>query len=173
MTLSRIGTLGLHTRYLGALILLLVLAAPAAAEKPDHRAWGPALAVLNGAGVEVVLFGSTPAKGASIEGPSAQGSCTATCCNGTSFLTCTGSYCEAQDADCSVGIRGYCSGTDTGTKYCPDCSWQMCTDCSEEPACEVKHGTPCSTPWEEADCSFPDRSCGDCICDDTTWMCTL
>lgn len=160
---------------LGLLAALLGLTAPAAAESPAVRGWDPTLAILQGAGLEAVLFGPIPRVGTSIDGPGAQATCIAECCDG-STQTCTGSSCFAVDADCDSGERGYCYGTATGTKYCPDCSAPVCEPdppCAEEPHCESLNGSPCSTFMEERSCSFSDGSCGGCFCDGSNWTCTI
>lgn len=158
------------TRFLTIAALLWVLAAPAAAvEVPADQDWGPTLAVLNGAGVEAVLFNGAPAKGASIGGPNALGTVTADCCDG-STVTCEGSSGHFKDFDCGSGEPGFCE-TDEERKDCPDCSW--CTSCANEPLCEEAHGTPC-TSGETMECSFSDGSCGQCDCFfGDTWTCTL
>ena len=57
---------------------------------------------------------------------------TAYCWDGTS-RTCSGTTVSAVDSRCSVNQRGYCTGSSTGTLYCPVCPAQTCsayTQCS-------------------------------------------
>lgn len=159
---------------LGVAALTLTLTAPASAQAPADRDWEPTLAVLNGAGTEAVLFGPAPARGASIDGPSALGTVTAECCDG-STVTCQGSSGSFQDADCDVGQRGYCSTAEEGTKYCPSCSSPSCVQgCSSAPSCEDLNGTSCFSPGTSTPCSTSDGSCSSCSCTSTNlWMCLL
>lgn len=155
------------TRSLTIAALLWVLAAPAAAAPAD-----PTLAVLNGAGVEAVLFGSAPAEGASVDGPSALGTVTADCCDGSS-VTCEGSSGSFQDADCDAGQRGYCSTPEEGTKYCPSCTSPSCSDgCTGAPSCNDLNGTPCFAGTTQ--CSGPDGTCATCDCTfGGSWLCPI
>ena len=159
---------------LGVAALLLALAAPAAADSPTERVWGPTLAVLDGAGAEAVLLGSAPAEGVSADGPSALGTVEADCCDG-STKTCEGSSGHFVDADCENGERGYCYTAEEGTKYCPDCSSPSCTEnCSSDPYCQSKHGTSCSG-FNFSTCQIwgSGGDCGNCTCDGSSWICTL
>lgn len=154
-------------------ILLLALA-PASAEAPPERDRELTLAVLNGAGVEALLLSPAPAEPAAIDGPSAQGTVTAECCDG-STVTCEGSSGSFQDADCDNGVQGYCE-TDEETKSCPaHCSSPSCDpECPSAPSCGQKNGTPCSPDGSEILCRLADdEGCGFCSCSFGTWMCTF
>lgn len=50
----------------------------------------------------------------------------ANCWDG-STVTCTGTSSSAVNSNCSAGQQGYCTGTTTGTIYCPACPTGGCT----------------------------------------------
>ena len=62
-----------------------------------------------------------------IGGVEEQATCTADCADGSS-VTCWGTSCSAYDSNCNTSFRGYCTGTSSGTKYCPsnECQGPSC-----------------------------------------------
>jgi len=70
----------------------------------------------------------------SIEDPSQQSSCTANCWDG-STVACSGTSCSAHDSNCSSNFRGYCTGSTTGTRYCPVCPPTCSAPCSATTIC--------------------------------------
>lgn len=143
--------------------LLLIFAAPAAAEKPAERDCATRVALVDSLTPDAVLFGSAPPPtGASLGDIGAQATCTADCGDGTSVICNSGSSCSAEDSDCS-GSRGTCTD-DSGTKNCP----YAC--CSNLTPCSQRHGTSCMF-FASIKCSSSAGYCGSCFCDGTSWVC--
>lgn len=69
------------------------------------------------------------AAGGGIEPPSTQSVCNALCQDG-SYVSCYGTSCTAVDASCP-SQRGYCTGTSTGTRYCPVCTCSATASCPD------------------------------------------
>ncbi|HEV2851274.1 MAG TPA: hypothetical protein VHC97_00565 [Thermoanaerobaculia bacterium] len=88
--------------------------------------------------------------------------CTATCRDG-STVSCYGTTCSAVNAACSSGQRGYCTGTSTGTIYCPACP----TNCSARATCSPSGSVSCS--GTSGDC-FSVNNCY-AYCDGNYYLC--
>lgn len=143
--------------------LLLVFAAPAAAEKPAASDCAARVALVDSLTPAAVLFGSAPPPtGAALGDIGAQATCTAKCGDGTSVTCTAGSSCTAEDSDCS-GSRGTCTDA-AGTKNCPYACCSNLTRCSE------RHGTSCML-MTSIKCSSSAGYCGSCFCDGTSWVC--
>ena len=67
------------------------------------------------------------AAGGGIGNPGEQSICNAQCQDG-SFVSCWGTTCTASDAICP-SHRGYCTGTSTGTRWCPACTCKATASC--------------------------------------------
>ncbi len=91
-------------------------------------------------------------------------SCTVTvdCWDG-SQRTCTGSPCFGYDSDCP-SQRGYCYGSTTGFRYCPQC-------CSSTTPCSKYEGRSCSPNGSRIDCLFEGSGCASCFCSGGIWNC--
>ena len=61
------------------------------------------------------------------------------CWDGTT-RTCSGTTASAVDSNCSINQRGYCTGSSTGTLYCPACS----TSCYASTPCWGGGSVSCS-----------------------------
>jgi len=112
------------------LVVIGLAAVPVAAQSATSNCQPSAPAVVGDLGFLFV------AAGGGIEGPSAQSTCIALCQNGSS-VSCSGTSCSAVDANCPTQ-RGYCTGTTSGTKYCPVCT------CSATATCPIGGPVSCT-----------------------------
>lgn len=111
------------------LLALIAVAPMAAAQEAARPCADESLTALAPASIEEWLQSAVRAQSGAIEGPSAQGPCTAECWDGSS-VTCDGSSCSAENSNCSGGVDGYCEGSDSGRIDCPPCP------CSAQVTCE-------------------------------------
>lgn len=81
-------------------------------------------------------------KGNGVGGVETQSTCQASCWNGTS-VSCSGSSCSAYDSSCGNGFRGYCTGSTSGTKYCP-----VCPGCTANATCPFGSSISCTGTYE-------------------------
>jgi hypothetical protein len=110
-----------------ALLVLSLCALPALAASPDPQVEAARAAIFAPASPvdvqpqaqEVAARGHLRVKSTTI----------AHCWDG-STVTCTGSSSSGVDSNCGAGQRGYCTGTDTGTIYCPLCFCSATVTCS-------------------------------------------
>lgn len=86
-------------------------------------------------------------------------SATADCWDG-SQVTCTASgasaSCSFTDSDCDAGVRGSCTSSDEGTKYCPRCP-------CEAPDCSLYEGRKCKPGTQSPECNTF-GVCAHCFC---------
>lgn len=116
--------------FLIATALVLALALPAAAGTSGEPA-----GTSEGAGGDLIVGAVALSRSGSIGEPTAQSDCTAQCQDG-STVTCSGSTCSAVDYSCTAEERGYCEGSASGTKYCPELDLDDCpVTCSIDNTC--------------------------------------
>jgi hypothetical protein len=87
---------------------------------------------------------------------------TARCWDGTT-RTCSGTTASAVDSNCSSNQGGYCTGSSTGTLYCPACS----TTCSAYTQCSPSGSRSCT--GTSGDC-FSVHNCY-AYCDGNYYLC--
>lgn len=124
------------------LMVVVALAALPAAAEESAPACQPATE-------EPIPAAAVPAEGASQarkgDGPGeveTLSTCQASCWNGTS-VTCSGSSCSAYDSNCGNDFRGYCTGSTSGTKYCP-----VCPGCTASTTCQGGPSIACSGTYD-------------------------
>ncbi len=100
-------------------LCLVLFVMPVVAEPPEEAGTEPTEAVVS--------------EGQESQEASIQSVCTAECQHGPD-QTCRGSSCFAVDQDCP-SERGYCWGSDTGTKYCQECLPPERPDCFAKVGC--------------------------------------
>jgi len=108
---------------MAVLVLTVVTAVPVAAQSATSNCQPSTQAIVGDLGF---LFA---AAGGGIDNPGTQSTCNALCQNG-SYVTCWGTSCSAVDANCPTQ-RGYCTGSATGTKYCPVCTCSATASCPD------------------------------------------
>ncbi len=116
----------------GMVLCLVLFAMPALAESSDETATEP---------TETAQLERSEAP---VPEAGIQAVCTAECEYGPD-QTCTGASCSAVNQACP-GERGYCWGSDTGTRYCQSCTCFVKTRCPDESwvLCQGQ-GTSCTS----------------------------
>ena len=109
--------------FVAVFVLVGLAAVPAEAQSVTSNCQPSSSAVVGDLGF---LF---TAAGGGFDEPGTQSVCNAQCQDG-SYVSCWGTSCSAVDANCPTQ-RGYCTGTATGTKYCPFCTCSATASCPD------------------------------------------
>jgi hypothetical protein len=122
---------------LGVALMMFSLCALPALAAPDPAA-SPAFAAIFAPAPEVSAQPQAQDVAAR-RGLPTKSTTTSHCWDGSS-VTCTGASSSGTDSNCSGGQRGYCTGTDTGTIYCP-----VCPSCTATAQCAYGGTVSCTS----------------------------
>jgi hypothetical protein len=159
----------MYSRILAALLCLVLvpLAAGVAAADEQAAVQEPAAPAPAAPPSPVEAPALCPAPAASPVGPpelafsATTAICSANCWCGAD-VECSGASCYAVDSSCPAQ-RGYCWGSTTGYRYCPQC-------CSASTPCFKYEGKGCAPNGSTIPC-LEGCGCAQCICSGGTWHC--